>query len=184
MTAQRRDARNTGTKSPPPVGGAGRDSFDDFYATNYQRLLLQLYAFTGDLGHAQDALQEAFSRAWPRWDKLVKYEVPAAWVRRVAMNVVKNRWQRARAARAHAHFHREQIVEGPSPDRVALARALAVLPENQRRVIVLFHVADLAISEIAAEVGVPEGTVKAWLHRGRNALAAELTGTPKEKKNV
>ena len=150
------------------------DTFDAFYAANFDRLMLQLYAYTADVSAAQDAVQEAFSRAWPRWDRLVRYDEPAAWVRRVALNVAANRWRRTRAARAHARYHRAEAVDPPSPDRVALARALRCLPEKQRRAIVLFHIADLAIAEIAAQEGVPEGTVKAWLHRGRATLAVLL----------
>jgi RNA polymerase sigma-70 factor (ECF subfamily) len=48
------------------------------------------------------------------------------------------------------------------------------LPERQRRVIVLHHIADLPVLEIAAELGVPKGTVVSWLHRGRAQLAAHL----------
>ncbi|HEV7706809.1 MAG TPA: sigma-70 family RNA polymerase sigma factor [Asanoa sp.] len=157
-------------------------SFDDFYGANVHRLMLQLYAYTADAGAAQDAVQEAFSRAWARWDRLAQYDEPAAWVRRVAMNVANNRWRRIRAARAHARYHREEVVAGPSPDRVALARALASLPEKHRRAIVLFHVADLAIAEIAAQEGVAEGTVKAWLHRGRAALATLLTEDEEDRR--
>ncbi|MEV0715736.1 SigE family RNA polymerase sigma factor [Asanoa sp. NPDC050611] len=151
------------------------DTFDSFYAANFNRLMLQLYAYTADVSAAQDAVQEAFSRAWARWDRLGTYDEPAAWVRRVALNVATNRWRRTRAARAHARYHREEAVDPPSPDRVALARALKTLPEKQRRAIVLFHIADLSVAQIAAQEGVPEGTVKAWLHRGRAALAALLT---------
>ncbi|MEH1030640.1 sigma-70 family RNA polymerase sigma factor [Micromonospora profundi] len=168
-----------------PTGtGAAVDSFEDFYAANFQPLTLQLYAYTADIGQAQDAVQEAFSRAWARWDRLVRYERPAAWVRTVAMNVVRNRWRRLRAARAHARFHRNETVEGPGPDRIALARALATLPETQRRAVVLFHVADLSIAEIADQEGVAPGTVKSWLHRGRAALAAQLSDPRTEDRHV
>jgi RNA polymerase sigma-70 factor (ECF subfamily) len=51
---------------------------------------------------------------------------------------------------------------------------LATLPEQQRRVFVLRYMADLTIAEIAEHEGVPEGTVKSWLHRGKTALAAQL----------
>ncbi|GAA1850728.1 SigE family RNA polymerase sigma factor [Asanoa iriomotensis] len=154
---------------------SGADTFDSFYAAHFNRLMIQLYAYTADVSAAQDAVQEAFTRAWPRWDRLVTYDEPAAWVRRVALNVAANRWRRVQAARAHARHHREEAVDPPSPDRVALARALRTLPEKQRRAIVLFHIADLSIAAIATEEGVPEGTVKAWLHRGRAALATLLT---------
>ncbi|HEX5594824.1 MAG TPA: SigE family RNA polymerase sigma factor [Micromonosporaceae bacterium] len=174
MVRQRGPGQVDSVAAPPPAD-LRSDSFDEFYAANFQSLLLQLYAFTADVGHAQDAVQEAFSRAWPRWDKLRAYDNPATWIRRVAMNVASSRWRRMRAARAHAHFHREQHAEGPSPDRVALARALAKIPAAHRRALVLFHIADLSISEIAVQEGAAEGTVKSWLHRGRAALASQLS---------
>ncbi|WP_255609354.1 SigE family RNA polymerase sigma factor [Micromonospora sp. PLK6-60] len=167
----------------PPTGGGG-DSFEEFYAANFHPLTLQLYAYTADVNQAQDAVQEAFTRAWQRWDRLTKYDNPAAWVRHVALNVARNRWRRLRAARAHARFHRDEVVAGPSPDRVALARAMAGLPERQRRALVLFHVADLGIEEIAGQEGVAAGTVKSWLHRGRQALAAALDDSTMEGRHA
>jgi RNA polymerase sigma-70 factor (ECF subfamily) len=151
--------------------------FDEFYGANAHNLVLVLYAYTADVGLSQDCVQEAFTRAWSRWARLSAYDNPGAWIRRVALHIAANRWRRTRAARAHAHYHREQIVEGPSPDRVALARALAAIPERQRRALVLHHVADMSVAEIAAMEGVAEGTVKSWLHRGRAALARQLTET-------
>ena len=62
----------------------------------------------------------------------------------------------------------------PSEAHVALVAALKQLPEAQRRALVLHHLADLPVHEVARETGVPEGTVKARLSRGRAALAALL----------
>jgi RNA polymerase sigma-70 factor (ECF subfamily) len=61
---------------------------------------------------------------------------------------------------------------------VALVAALRKLPEPQRQALVLHHIADLPIHQIAAETGVAEGTIKARLSRGRTALAALLTDDP------
>lgn len=169
------------TRTPGP---AGDDSFDTFYAVNFHPLTTQLYAYTADVGHAQDAVQEAFSRAWARWGRVSTYDNPAAWVRHVALNVARSRWRRLRAARAHARYHREEVTEGPGPDRVALARALATLPEKHRRAMVLFYVADLGVNEIAAQEGVPAGTVKSWLYRGRAALAAQLSDARTEVRDA
>ena len=58
---------------------------------------------------------------------------------------------------------------------MALARALQQLPPDQRRAIVLHHLCDLSVRDIAAETGVATGTVKARLSRGRAALATLLT---------
>ncbi|MER6941463.1 sigma factor-like helix-turn-helix DNA-binding protein, partial [Nocardioides sp. NPDC000441] len=56
----------------------------------------------------------------------------------------------------------------------ALVAALKKLPEAQRQAIVLHHIADLPVHQVAAEVGAPTGTIKARLARGRAALAELL----------
>lgn len=150
------------------------EDFSEFYAAHFHSLTVQLFAHTGDLGEAQDVVQEAFCRALARWSRLVEYDDPVAWVRRVAWNLATSRWRRVRTAVAFARRHREESVPEPSPDRVVLVAALATLPERQRQAVVLHYLADLPLSTIAAELGVAEGTVKSWLHRARTALAAQL----------
>lgn len=150
------------------------EDFSEFYAAHFHSLTVQLFAHTGDLSEAQDVVQEAFCRALARWARLVEYDDPVAWVRRVAWNLATSRWRRVRTAVAFARRHREESVPEPSPDRVVLVAALAKLPERQRQAVVLHYLADLPLSTIAAELGVAEGTVKSWLHRARTALAAQL----------
>jgi RNA polymerase sigma-70 factor (ECF subfamily) len=58
-----------------------------------------------------------------------------------------------------------------------LVAALRQLPAAQRRAVVLHHIVDLPVTEVADELGVPVGTVKAWLHRGRQTLACLLADT-------
>jgi RNA polymerase sigma-70 factor (ECF subfamily) len=158
---------------PRPVG------FEEFYAAFFQPLTIQLFAYTGDMATAQDVVQEAFCRALARWTTVVAMDEPAAWVRRVAWNVATSRWRRTRTATRFARRQREEYVEAPTPDRVDLGQALRALPPAQRRAVVLHYLADLPISDIARQEGVPEGTVKSWLHRGRVVLAAQLA----EKEN-
>ncbi|MFF5291736.1 SigE family RNA polymerase sigma factor [Paractinoplanes globisporus] len=153
--------------------------FEEFYAAYFQPLTIQLYAYTGDLAAAQDVVQEAFCRALSRWRRVSTLDEPGAWVRHVAWNLATSQWRRARLAARFARGHREEHAPSPGPERVALAAALAKLPAPQRRAVILYYLADLPVSEIAAQEGAPEGTVKSWLHRGRVALAAELTETEK-----
>jgi len=150
------------------------DDFTDFYAAQFRTVTVQVFAYTGDLPLAQDIAQEAFTRAVMRWEKLRSYDDPAAWVRRVAFNLAASRWRRSRIAAAYLRQQRAEHVEGPSPDRVALARALATLPERHRRVVILHYLADLSIADIAQQENVPVNTVKSWLHRARTELAAQL----------
>ena len=147
--------------------------FDAFYAASSHRLVGQVFAMTGDLGEAEDALQEAYIRAWQRWPKLRRYDNPEAWVRTVAFRLCINSWWRAKNRRS-AHRRaaaRPETAPELGPDLLTLVQALRQLPDKQRRALVLHYVADLTVEQIAAETGASPGTVKSWLHRGRRSLA-------------
>jgi RNA polymerase sigma-70 factor (ECF subfamily) len=62
-----------------------------------------------------------------------------------------------------------------------LASVLRSLPENQMRAILFHDGAGMSVKEVATEMGVPEGTVKAWLSRGRSAAATALTTVRNDK---
>lgn len=152
--------------------------FDELYAAHVGDLTVQLYAYTGNRQDAQDLVQEAFCRALARWPEVTTYDDPVAWVRRVAWNLATSRWRRGRTALAFLRRQRGDVVAGPGPDRVDLVAALGTLPDAQRRAMVLHYLADLPVADIADREGVPVGTVKSWLHRGRVALAARLNPEP------
>jgi RNA polymerase sigma-70 factor (ECF subfamily) len=149
------------------------DDFDAFYASTSASLVRQVHAFCGDLGEAQDCVQEAYARAWQRWAKVSEYDVPAAWVRQVACRLAVSRFRRLQVGRGL--LPRTTDVPELDPSRVAVVAALRQIPEAQRLAIVLHHVADLSVDEVARETGVPVGTVKARLSRGRAALALLLS---------
>ena len=148
------------------------DDFDEFYATTSRRLVGQLFAMTGDLHEAEDAVQEAYIRAWQRWPRIRGYHDREAWIRTVAYRISVNVFSKAKN-RLTAHHRASRHAEQPemSPDLLTLVSALRKIPEPQRRAIVLHHLVGLSIEEIAAETGAPAGTVKARLARGRKALA-------------
>ena len=155
--------------------------FDDFYAGSRQRLLGVVYLLTGDLAEAQDAVQEAFIRAWQRWDSVGTYEQPEAWVRVVACRIATSRWRSMRARmRAHHRHGVELTMAGPGTESMEIIEALRRLPEEQRVAIALFYLVGLPVAEVARETDVPEGTVKARLSRGRRALAGLLALEPVE----
>ena len=156
---------------------AGAADFDAFYATTARRLVRHAYALTGDLSDAQDVAQEAFARAWQRWDSVRGYDSPEAWVRRVATNLATSRLRRNRTARAARLLLARELVPEISLNTVALVAGLRRLPERQRVVLVLHYLADLPVNQIALELQCPVGSVKAWLSRGRDALAAAMSET-------
>lgn len=155
--------------------GDSRDSseFDGFYAQTSRKLVGQVYALTGNLADAEDALQEAYIRAWQQWPRIREYQSPEGWVRSVACRLSTNAWWKARnrlSAHRRAEARREPLPE-LSADLLALISALKLLPEKQRQVLVLHYVADLTVEQIAEEAGTTPGTVKSRLARGRAALA-------------
>ncbi|MBL7500490.1 SigE family RNA polymerase sigma factor [Frankia sp. CN7] len=156
-------------------------SFDAFYRQSRQRLYDCLYALTGDPAEAQDAAQEAFARAWQRWPTVGGYDDPEAWVRTVGRRIAVSRWRRTRnRLTAQRRLGPPDPVPPPSAATTMMISALARLPVEQRTAIVLHHLCDRSVAEVAAETGVPVGTVKARLSRGRHALAALLRIEPED----
>jgi RNA polymerase sigma-70 factor, ECF subfamily len=161
---------------------ADTEGFEEFYTATVGRLLGQLFPVTGDLHEAEEIVQEAYARASTHWARLRDYDRPEAWVRRVAMNLAADRGRRLqRQARALLRAGPPAAVPPASVEALALAlaEALRTLPIHQRQAIVLHHLVDLPVEEVAATLGTRTGTVKSWLARGRRTLAARL-GEPEE----
>ncbi|MFG2000854.1 SigE family RNA polymerase sigma factor [Spirillospora sp. NPDC048911] len=148
------------------------EDFDAFYVGTSRRIIGQVYAMVGDLAETEDAVQEAYARAWQRWNRVGRYADPEAWVRSVAYRIaVSSRRKAGNRLRAHRRQAGPDEIPGAAPDQLALISALKRIPAPQRRAIVLHHLVGLSVQEIADEVGAPAGTVKARLARGRRALA-------------
>ena len=150
----------------------------EVYETSYRRLVAQAYAVAGDRVEAEDAVQEAFARAVAAGDRFRRLDNPEAWLRTVALNVLRRRWRRASLFRALTpRLATPADVPGISEDHVAVVEGLRSLPFQQRETLALFYLGDLSVQEIAATLGVADGTVKSRLTRGRAALAAVLETT-------
>lgn len=153
----------------------------DVYDACRSRLVGQMYALCGDLAVAEDIVQEAFARALLHSHAFRRTDNPEAWLRRVALNLSHSRWRRLTTHRRLRHkLVTETSTPELSPDHVALTEALRVLPERQREALVLHHIADLPVHEIATATDASIGTVKSRLSRGRSALAALLSEDTQE----
>src|SRR5262245_9612224 len=120
---------------------------------------------------ADDVAQEALARAWRYRRKFDERRELGPWLRRAALRVFLDHQERAR--RAPEALDAEPIA--PARDVVAsrdeLESWLAPLSETEREVLMRFHRRRESISEIAARLSMPEGTVKSHLHRARRKLA-------------
>jgi len=149
---------------------------DALYAATYRRLVVQMYAICGNLADAEDAVQEAFITAIRKRRVLRTVRNPEAWVRTVALHRLHKGWRHASVVRRHEAADRspEPTVE-VGPEHVALVTALSRLDPDQREVVVLHHLADLSVADIADDLDLPIGTVKSRLGRGRARLSELLT---------
>jgi RNA polymerase sigma factor (sigma-70 family) len=155
-----------------------RELIHDLYLASYQRLVLQLYPVTGDLGEAQEVVQEAFVKLLASPGQISGLSNPEAWLRIVALNLARSRRRRGRVLQRLLGRvgPGPTDVPGAGPDHVALMAALRALPAGQREAIALHHLADLPVTEVAELLQVSVGTVKSRLSRGRAALARLLGG--------
>jgi RNA polymerase sigma-70 factor (ECF subfamily) len=155
------------------------EDFTAFYAATWGRTVACAFALIGELDAAEEVAQEAYVRAWSRWSHLSSYDDPSAWVRQVATRQAISRWRRLRTASVFLSRSRPpEPVDSPDEMSIALVAALRQLPKAQCRALVLHHLADLSVADVAEIERCREGTVKARLSRGRAALVPLLGGTP------
>lgn len=149
-----------------------QDAFEALYEAERPRLVRMAFLMTGQLDLAQDLTQEAFTRAAVRWSRISKYDQPDAWLRLVVARLAIR--ARTSASRISAVAPPERsTLDPPLPDPELVA-ALNALPSVQRWCVVLHHVEDQSVADIARQLRLPEGTVRSHLHRGRSALASML----------
>jgi RNA polymerase sigma-70 factor, ECF subfamily len=155
------------------------EQFEEFYQASYGRTFALVAAITGSRHEAEDVAQEAYARALARWSRLRGYDLPEAWVRKVALRIaIDSRRGLRRNLAAAARLAAQRRPAGPEPADDLKYTPMLGLPLHERQVIVLHYVADLPVYVIAREFGLPLGTVKTRLAAGRRHLEQRLTSRP------
>ena len=155
-----------------------REDFDGFFMALLPAVLRLAQRMTGDRTAAEDVAAEAFARAFARWEKVGRLDYREAWVLRVASNLAIDL-----ARRRHPELPARDAVPDLADDvvlRLTLLEELRSMPRTQRQTLVLRYLAALPEAEVAAALGVKQGTVKSHLHRGREAIRSRL-GTDLEE---
>ncbi|MEZ5097335.1 MAG: SigE family RNA polymerase sigma factor [Nocardioides sp.] len=155
------------------------DDFEAWVAARGPGLLRLAFVLTGDPAEAEDVVQEALSRALPRWSRIAEMEFPEAYVRRMVVNAHTSRWRRFRRRETPVAdpMPVDTVARGADPDdRDRVWRACLALPESQQVAVVLRFFEDLTYAEIAQVTGAREGTVRVRVSRGLAALRRELGG--------
>lgn len=151
--------------------------FVEFVNASSARLLRLAWLTCGDPHLAQELVQEAYERVYPRWTK-VRDDNPMAYTRRVLLNLNVDRWRRRHKEVLSASGELPEPADGDQhgrvDDRELLIRLLQALPERERQAVVLRHYADLSERDAAEAMGVSLGTVKSSTSRGLATMRAAL----------
>jgi RNA polymerase sigma-70 factor, ECF subfamily len=165
--------------------GGDRFALDQLLRRHYDRIHAVCRRVAGGTRDADDACQEALIkivRNLPRFDGRSSF---GTWAYRIATNASLDELRkRQRRPALHAvgdeasararRIRRAARYSESFPDRLVLDDALDRLPEDLRVAVILRDVADFDYAEIADTLGVPVGTVKSRISRGRASLAAQL----------
>ena len=156
---------------------AGVPGFEAFVRESSTSLLQVAFLLVGDRGEAEDLLQVALVRTASHWPAAMA--APRQYARQVLVNLAKNHWRDRARRPPRADGSGEELRVPPADEGLGtcdeMARLLAQLPMEQRKVLVLRYYEDLSLAEIAAVLGCREGTVKSRCHRAVSALRIRLT---------
>jgi RNA polymerase sigma-70 factor (ECF subfamily) len=141
--------------------------------THGQRVMRLLRRTLADPTLAEDAWQETWGAMWKALPRLERGRDVWPFLRRTAERKAVDALRGSKRARLVTGSDPEPIWRAP-PARSALD--LGFLPREQRACLELFFWGGLSVREIARKLGVPEGTVKTWMFRGRARLRARVRG--------
>lgn len=175
-------------ESLAPLAERTRDgdsaAFRQLVEATSERLYRLAFHLMRDPDEAEDVVQETYIRAWQRRGDLRDPMAVVSWLSRIARNAARDRlrWWRRRPERARVDG--DPPAAGPGADAALVEaeraaevrRALDVLSEKHRVILLLREVEDMSYEQIAELLGLPLGTVESRLHRARAALAKKLEG--------
>ena len=148
---------------------AETNDFARFIEAREQALRRSAWLLTGDWGLAEDLVQTALARAWPRWERINRRDNPEVYVRRVMINTwttwTRRRWRGEKASPAVEDAAASGDVASDVAMRMVLRDALTTLTDRQRAVLVLRVYDDLPEAQVAQMLNCSVGTVKSAMSR-------------------
>jgi len=148
--------------------------FDRFFRENYDMTVKGLVLDGTNAEDAHDAAQEAYVRAYARWWRVGHFREPVAWVRRVAVNVVRDQYRhRMVQEKALPKLMTDTVVAAPAifDD---LDSALDLLPTQQRKAVDLYYCAGFSTEDAANRMGISPGAFRFHLSRARRTLKPRM----------
>ncbi len=145
---------------------------EHFVASRGATLWRAAWLLTGDGHHAEDLVQTALAKCYPRYEDFEDDERFEAYLRGAMYKTYCSWWRRLswRNETPSAEIVPDVADEVPTGSRLDIVRALETLPRMQRAVLVLQYLEDRSVAEIAELLGISAGSVKTHSHRGRAAM--------------
>ncbi|MGH3649280.1 MAG: RNA polymerase sigma factor [Acidimicrobiia bacterium] len=157
------------------------EAFNQIMRNHEDRVFSVCLRLMGNREHALDATQETFLTAFRKADQFKGASALGTWIYRIAVNTCYDHLRRQKRRRTDpipehldpADYSAQDAVDSAAL-RPEIQRALAALPPDFRSVVVLSDIEGMGLPEVAEVLGVPVGTVKSRVFRGRRLLAREL----------
>lgn len=158
--------------------------FEVLFRDVYPRLVSLGVLKSGRRDVACDLAQETMARAHARWDELATSDAPAAWCHTVMTRLLIDHHRSVSSERRAI----ERLEQRPRPDSgtatetPALDRwheLVSTLPDRQRLIVTLYYADDLSVGQIANQIGISRGAVKATLFKARRSLRVRLAAESK-----
>ena len=141
--------------------------FAEFVAARQRALQRTAWLLTGDWALAEDLVQTALARSWPRWERIRRRDDPEIYVRRVMVNTwtgwKRRRWRAERPTGAMPDCEAAGDLAAEVTARMAVRSALGLLTARQRAVLVLRVFDDLSEAQVAQVLDCAVGTVKSTM---------------------
>jgi RNA polymerase sigma-70 factor (ECF subfamily) len=141
------------------------------------RTLRTARAILGNEADARDATQDAFISAWTNLGRLRDPDRFDAWLQRTLVNRCKDVLRARRRSRETVLDPSDRVAGDQTADALARASVLGAfdrLRVEERHILVLHHLHDLPLTDVATQLGVPVGTAKSRLYVARRALERAL----------
>jgi RNA polymerase sigma-70 factor (ECF subfamily) len=149
----------------------------------WQNPLINLaFRFCRDRQRAEDMAQDAFLHIYQKLNKFSGDSAFSTWVFALSLNLYRSSMRR-KSLSVKSIDSLTEIAAGEPPHMQVerrereelIRRAVTTLPPRYRDAVIVYYFREMDLAETAAILGVPEGTAKAWLHRGREILRWKLS---------
>lgn len=167
------------------AAGGNREAFGELIIMHQEYLYKLAYMYTKNEQDALDAVQECAMRAMISMDRLREPKYFRTWITRILINSIYRARKKNRDSSPFEEYREEAPQDSVSiEEKTDLYDAIDLLPPVYKTVVILQYFEGMKIQDIAQVMDIPEGSVKAYLHRARQMLRKQLEEGSKTERSI